>query len=134
MSRRREAAVVAVLAIAAVLVGAGHADATLPGDGEVVGAECDDGVIETVHVRLTFRGDAPVEAHAHVWDQKQKTQYAWLPRTITLEPGTETYTLTAPASAAQVTADTPAQVAINVGQQREIINWRAAGCSGEGRR
>lgn len=118
----------AVVFATALTVGAwGASAATLPADIEVADTSCADGQIYAVELSVAYHGDASVEATAHVWSSRSHVQFAWAPTRVNLTPGAQTVRLRAPRQRAAVAGDR-AQVALNAGQQRAIVNWETTGC------
>jgi len=127
---RTKLLVVVLLAVGGTtIVAAGHASATLPADVEVVDETCTAGRISAVTLSVTYYGDTPITVHSHTWDEERHIQYAWRPKTITLEPGTQQVQIQAPVADAQLTPAAVSQVYLNHGQQRAIYNWRSTTCS-----
>ncbi|WP_367175083.1 hypothetical protein [Haloarcula rubripromontorii] len=109
-----------ILAIAIIasagLVGAGHADATLPADVDVVGGECVDGTVTQLYVDVDLKTNEPVDVAIRAWSQRDRVRVAWDDRQ--LHPGHQQFRIRAPNSAASLRSNSRAQVMINVGQKR----------------
>lgn len=140
MSRRHDRGVVAwepvpvvilmAVVIAAIVIGSfGHQRATLDGaEMQVVNSSCENENITAVTMRVTYRGDDALRVHSHSWDSKRHVQHSWNPRTLTLEPGTQTIRIEAPRPRAGIGPGSRAQVYLNHGQQRVIETWEARRC------
>lgn len=120
--RRRRLVVCAVLVGAVALVlGAGHAAATLPGETAIVDATCSQENVTALTLRVEYHGDGPVTVTPHVWSARQHVQFSWGPDNLTLQPGSQTLRIEAADERAFI-HEAPIQVWLADGQRRMIAN------------
>jgi hypothetical protein len=64
----------------------------------------------------------------HVWDGRQRVQHSWRPQNLSLDPGEQTVTISAPQPRAAI-RDPAAQVYLADGQRRLVENFEAPSCA-----